>query len=213
MKELKGILIAVLLGITIFSGYKYILSIKEKNDLVADLAKVTGRVTDLEAERQVMKTDLASARQLQDELTQANQGLKNDLQAGQDKMAQLSASLLSSQKSIEDLNARFLAVEEENQASRAQIDSLKLEVAQVLLEKENLQARFNSIDELKKALKDLRLRKTNTPTEKKTINEVKDSAAEDKTSDGNGGFIVKDGKFTYLSRVRIEVEPLSNPNP
>ena len=52
MKNYKTILIALLIGITIFSVVKYVFSIKEKYDLLGSLNQLKTQVTDLEKEKQ-----------------------------------------------------------------------------------------------------------------------------------------------------------------
>ena len=63
-------------------------------------------------------------------------------------------------------------------------------------------------NELKKAIKELR-RKVKRVKEKVVKIVSKDKNEPPKVSLGNKGYILKNGKFTYPAKIKIEVQPLS----
>jgi chromosome segregation ATPase len=206
MKDYKVVLIALLAGITIFSGFKYFSALREKYDLMANLNQVNSQVTALENEKQSLMQNLDKEKELQKVLSQENLQFKDDLQLNKDKLTQIEGEFQAAQKTVEELNSQVSAVKAENTALRDQIEGLKVEVTQVSQDREALKARLSSITELKKAIKELRqqIRKAKKAVTIRT--------KEGEIILGNLGFIIKDGKPTYPSKVRIEVEPLPSKN-
>jgi chromosome segregation ATPase len=207
MKDARGILIAFLVGITFFSVFKYISSFKEKYDLSSNLEQVSRQVAALEDEKKGLMQDLEKEKALYQRATEESLQLKDNLNLTQEKLNQLGSELYASEKTIEELNSQFSAVRAENLALRDQIQSLDLEMAKVVQDKEKLQTRLSSIADLKKAIKDLRQQMRQT---KKEI-QIRTKTGEIML--GNQGFVIRDGKPTYPTRVKIEVETLAITHP
>ena len=202
MKNIKAIIIAVLLGITVFSVYKYIASVKENNDLSANIRQLNTDVKALENEKSGLVKDLNQEKELNSALSQENTGLKDNLNQTQAKLAQMETDFRASQKTNEDLDSQISLVKVENTVLRDQIQGLELGINQAKADKEQLQARLSSIAELKKAIKELRQK---ARLAKKQVQERIET--KERIILGNNGYLIKDGKPTN-NTVRIEVEPL-----
>lgn len=194
MKNFKLVLVIFLLAITAFSVFKYAVSLKEKYDLLNTINQIKTQVTTLENEKQNLL-------QLKEQLVQENSGLKDNLRASEEKIAKQAADFTLVQNALENLSSQISLAKAENGALREERDNLSGQLTQVSQEKEGLKARLGSLAELKKAIKELKkqMRRLNT--------EVKKKAAIQKIIEGNRGYLVKDGRPTYPSKIRIEVNP------
>lgn len=202
MKDYKLIVIALLIGITAFTGYRYFNSLKERYDLQASLQRLDRQVSSLEEEKTRLETDLERERVLKETLDKENLSLKDTLKQSQEKLLQLDLDFQDSQKTIESLNSQVSAIKNENTTLRDQIELLSLEIAQAKSEKDALQARMDSIEELKKAIRQIRIKM------RKERVKIKQRTRQERTMLGNLGYFVRDGKPTFSSKVRIEVQPL-----
>ena len=79
-------------------------------------------------------------------------------------------------------------------------------MAEAASENQSLKTKLSSIQELKKAIRELRKRKRTQP---QSLISLKPRST-DKMMDGNRGYILKDGKSTYLGRIHVEVRPASS---
>lgn len=192
MKNYKFILIAFLIGITIFSVLRYSLSLKEKYDLSKSLQEAKEQVVVLQIERQNLLQELEKEKQLQEQLLM----LKDNLEASRNRLTRLFGDFERAQKTIEQLDSQISLLRLENRALREEIDNLEFQ-------RDDLKVRLSSLIELKKAIRELKIkmRRVKTEIEKKRPETV---------VEGNRGYLIKDGKSTYpLYKVRIEVMPLS----
>jgi chromosome segregation ATPase len=203
MKNAKTIIIAFLLGITVFCVYKYIVSVKENYDLSSNIHRLNTDIKALEDEKDGVVKDLDREKEINKALDQENAWAKENLNQTQAKLSQLATDYQSSQKAIDDLSSQISLVKAENTALRDQIQSLELDINQAKADKEQLQSRLSSIAELKKAIKELR-RKTRQIKKqvKRRIVEKQELIL------GNSGFLIKEGQPTGKSKIKIEVEPL-----
>jgi chromosome segregation ATPase len=206
MKDYKAVLIAFLTGITIFSGFKYFSALKAKYDLMANLNQLNSQVAALENEKQSLMQDLDKEKELQKILSQENLQLKGDLKLNNDRLSQLNVEFRAAQKLAEELNSQIFAVKAENVALRDQIEGLSLELTQAVQDKEKLKARLGSIKELKKAIEELRQKIRLAKKDLKIRREAESIII------GNQGYLIKNGKSTYPSKVRIEVQPFPGGN-
>jgi len=196
MKNIKFILTPLLIGITIFSIFRYVLSIKEKYDLLNSLKSLKEQVVALEVEKQNLSQELDQATELQQELSEDISRLKDNLKASYGRLTKLFADFERVHQAIEQLDSQNSLLKAENAALREETNNLDLE-------KENLQARLSSLTELKKAIRELKLKMRKVKTE------IKEKVTTEEVIEGNRGFLVKDGKSTHpLLKVRIEVTPL-----
>ena len=203
MKNNKAFIIALLAGVTIFSVYRYIVSLKENNSLSSNIRQLNSDVKALEDEKNDLESNLGREKEISRVLTQDITALKDTLTQSKDKLVQLETDFQVSQKTIEELSSEFSLVKAENTALRDQIQGLELDISQAKVEKEQLQIRLSSIGELKKTIKELRQK---TRLVKKQVQQR--IAAKEKIVLGNNGFLVKNGRSTLIGTVKIEVEPL-----
>jgi len=196
-KNYKIILIALLVGITIFSVFKYLAALKEKYDLLKNLSQVKGQVVALEQA-------IEKEKELQNTLAQENLTLEDELKTNTDKLTQLDLGLQNSQKTIEQLTSQIALSQAENTALREEKDKLTLELTQVSQEIDTLKARLSSIPELKKAIKEAKMQ---IPKVKAMIREI---TRKRRIIEGNRGFLIKNGMSTFpITKIKIEVMPAS----
>ena len=199
--RLKNILLVFLLSVTIFSVFKYILSLKEKYDLSALLNQAKEQAAALENEKQNLLQEIDKEKALQEKLTQENTALKDNLKTDEEKLANLGADFTVAQKTIEQLNSNFSLLKAENTALIEKKNTLNTKLSQVSQENDSLKARMSSIAELKKSIRELKrqMRRVGIVMKQKVQTE--------RIIQGNRGFLIRDGKFTYPAKVRIEVTP------
>jgi len=185
----KLILIAFLAGITIFSVYKYTMAIKEKNALLAQLNQANQQVTILQKQKQNLVQTLEKEKEV-------SLQLKQNLRAGVRKINKANMALSEIKSELQQVNSEIVALKAQNKA---------LEDAKENIEKEKdaLQARLSSAIELKKAINELKKQAYKVGVQ------VIEKTQERKNVEGMGnqGFVIKDGKPTYPSEVKIEVSP------
>lgn len=185
------ILIAFLLGIAIFTSSQYVLMIKKRHEIVNNLQQIKIQLSQLESEKETLNQKLTAQLQEQQKIKQEKQKVEETLRISQDQ----------SQKRIEELNTALTVLREENTTLQQNWDNLTTQVEQLSKDKTILEARLGSIKELKKAIRELKkqMRKVKTQLPKKSENE--------NLSEGNRGYIIKDGLPTYPQKVKIEVTP------
>ncbi len=197
-KEYKVIVIALLVGITLFSIFKYLMTLNEKNDLLKNLNQVKGQIASLELEKQNLLQTIDKEKESQKALTDENATLKDELK----NLAQVDENLQNSQKTIEQLTAQIALSKAENTALREEKNRLSLELTQVSQERDTLKARLSSIPELKKTIKEV---KVQVQKAKAVMREI---AKKRRVVEGNRGYLMKNGKPTFpVSKIKIEVMP------
>jgi len=194
-KNYKVILTILLVGITIFCVFKYIVALKEKYALLKNLNQAKAQVVALGEE-------IDKEKELEKALSQENVTLKDEMKTNADKLAQLDAGLKSSQNTIDELTSQIALAKAENAALREEKDKLSLELVQVSQEKDTLKARLSSIPELKKAIKEVKIQIRKAKVMMKEITKKR------RIIEGNRGFLVKNGESTFpVTKIKIEVMP------
>lgn len=195
MKNYRLILIALLCGITIFSVFKYVSALREKYELLTKVEQIKQEMASLEEEKLNLLQTLEKEKKLQEQLNDEISMLKDYLRASKARMDKL----FTDKKQIGELNSLLSLLKTENKA-------LREEKERIAREKENLNAKLNSVAELKKAIQELRKQMF------KVGIQIKKKVDATQSSEGNRGFVIKDGKPTYSGKIKIEVMPAS-PNP
>jgi chromosome segregation ATPase len=180
MKNYKAILAAFLIGVTIFAVFKYIMTLKERNDLQSTLGQVQGQLTVLQYQNRKLFQTIEKEKQLQQGLVQENTGLKENLRVAEEKLMKIDADLSLAKKAVEQLNIEAGTLKEENTA---------------------LKGRLGSIKELKKAIREVKIQMHEVKVQ------VRKKFDADKLLEGNRGFVLREGKSTYPAKVKIEVNP------
>jgi len=207
-KNLKTlwIILALLAGITAFSIFKYASSLKENYDLAADVEKLSVEILGLEEEKEALTATLEREKKMQQALSAENALNKDALQEFKQKLGQLETELQFSQMAVDELGQQLSAVKAENFALRDQVQTLQLEVSQARQDNQTMKEQLGSVKELKKAIKQLR-QKMRAERHKAVLR-----LDSEEIILGNAGFLVKDGKSTYPSRIKIDVSPVSAPS-
>ena len=187
------ILVTLLLGITIFSAFKYASSLKERYDLINAVKRMDKQVAALEGEKQALAQELEKERGIKQKLVEENMLFEENIKTDGEKVSKLNSKLVSLQQELEQLNARLASLKEER-------DNLSVRLTQAVQERDSLQIRLSSIPELKKAIADLKRRMHKANAEIKNRIKHKDSNIY-----GNRGFLIKDGKSTYPTKIKIEI--------
>lgn len=177
----KNIFVVLLLAVTILVVFMYILSLRKQ-------------VSVLEGQKERLAQALAEAKESEKKLSVLNSALKDNLSASNRKITELFAKNAAAQKSLEETSSRFSILQAEN-------DALRVEKEKILAENENFKARLGIKAEFKKAIGELKKQVF------KVGREIKEKSEEGKLTEGNRGYVIKDGKSTYPARVKIEVVP------
>lgn len=194
-KNYKIIITALLVGITLFSVFKYLMILKEKYDLLKNLNQAKGQVV-------VLEQAIEKEKELHKGLAQENLTLKDELKANTDKLTQLDVDLQNVQKTIEQLTSQIALSKAENTALREEKDMLSQELTQVSQERDTLKARLSSIPELKKTIKEVKIQI------RKAKVMMREIAKKRRVTVGNCGFLIKNGKSTFpITKIKIEVMP------
>lgn len=201
MKNLKFALIALLIGITIFSVVQYGSSVQEKYHLKKALSQLKSEAEAMEKENKQLQDALEQNKQLQEGLFQQNTDLKEYLNASKKRMAKLFSSLKQAEDTINNLQE----LKSENKALLRSRCKIKADYSQAAKENEGLKARMNSLEELKKAIRELKQRMHNAKAG--TQQKVAVKPKRNQSLDGNRGFVIKDGKPTQSAKIKIEVAP------
>lgn len=195
---LKNILIVALSTIAIFCVFKYAWILKEKNDLLIVLNEANERIGAQEKEKQNLLQALEKEKELENKLSIENSSLQANLQASSRRLTKAIRLVKETQNALQDLSAKYSLLKAENTA-------LKEQETKFSQENENLKAKLSSIAELKKAIREL----------KKQVRKIVSAASRQKAElplrivEGNRGYLIKDGKYTYPAKVKIEVIPLA----
>ena len=196
--QAKDLFVLLFLAIAGFSVYKFVVVQKEKIELLSSLNRAKEEVAALEIVRQNLMVSLDKERALQQKTAAQNSQLKLTIRAGRERMGELFKDIHQAEKELEDVSAKFSLLKEENKALSAEKDRITQENIE-------LKGRLSSVKELKKAIRELRHQIH------KVGGEIRDKAEEQRLLEGNRGFIIKDGKVTTSSKVRIEVTPAEAP--
>lgn len=188
------ILVAFLAGLTLFSVVKYITLQKENYYLYDNLKQVKAQIDSLGVQRQKLLQTI-------EKQNQENLVIRDNLKAAEDKLAEMDADFTQAQKTIAQLNSLVSSLKTENMSLKDEGENLKTQLSQASKEKDILQAKLNSLEELKKVIRELKIKIRQAKIELLRKNNVP------LTKEGNRGFVIKNGKSTYPTRVKIEVNP------
>lgn len=199
-RMLKNILIVLLLAISMFTIFKYILFLKKENgNLINALNQAKEQAAFLQTEKQNLLQALNKEKELQEKTSQENLALKDNLRTSEIKLTKLSADYGEAQKTIEQLNAQVSLLKAENAALAEQEE-------QALPQKNDyLKPKPSSLGELKRALEELKKRMSRVGFE--IGHKAQTEKIPEWNLEGNQGFLIKNGQPTYSAKIKIEVTP------
>jgi len=190
----KNIAIVLLIGIAVFSAYKYVIALKEKYALMSELAEKKIEIGALEKERQSLLIVLEKEKSQSQKFAQEKAELKVYLKASRKRLSKLFSSFTQAEKTVDSLNTQVSLLKTEKTALGEQKNKLTLD-------NEALEMKLNSIIELKKAISELKKQ-----ARKVGIDMIRQSQSE-KTFEGNQGYILRSGKSGLPKKIKIEVTP------
>ena len=188
MKEYKSYIIVLLLGVCIYCVFRYLGALQDRNKALVELNNAKSQVIGLQNEKQNLVQLLGKEKKDNLDLMQRYSLLKNNYRAGAKRISRLFAAADNLQSQIVSLKA---LQEEDNR--------LRLELAQVTHERDDLVSRFTSLTELKKAIREIK-------KNRKLYRTTEDNS---QLTEGNSGYIIKDGKPFNSPKIRIEVNPVA----
>jgi chromosome segregation ATPase len=204
------LVIALLVGITLFSALNYIALLFEKEALQRSLDVAINKVSSLGEEKQGLEQEVIKEKEAYKALGDETAKLQESLKSSGDTIAQLNQTIAQHLQTIDGLNARVSSLQEEKVALQNERDNMRAQLRDVSQDRDALNAKFNSLDELKKAIRDVkqRLRSAYAAT-KKYVQRPQEKVTIEKYVEGNRGYLIKDGKPTTTTKVVIEVSPIS----
>jgi len=164
--------------------------LKEKYDLLDALKENKQKIFSLETQRQNLMSDLEKEKNRVQGLLQENAGLSEKLRSNEAKTAKLKKGIGLAVVKIKKLNLWNSILGAENIALREEGENLRIQLNQANQENNSLKGKLSLGDRLRRAIRDSSTKKRNN-----------------RVIEGNRGFLVKDGKPTGISTVKIEVSP------
>lgn len=203
MIKLRNALIAFLLGVGLISIVHYSFLLQEKVGLSRALEEVNARVLVLEKDKAQLVQSLNSGREAVKKLSDDNAFLSMTVQAQGGHISALTAELEKTNARLKELDTGYSLLRCENSALKAQLFFLAKEEAKLRLS-------MTSLPELKKAIRGLKKKKTRAPSSSLVRKEKPKKPVEGQILEGNKGFLIKNGKPTFIKTIRIEVVPTSS---
>ncbi|HQP91565.1 MAG TPA: hypothetical protein PLU24_02715 [Candidatus Omnitrophota bacterium] len=208
-------IIAVLSGATVFGMYKSI-------ELTAKNLALRGSMHALEAELLTTQKSLASTKKVLGESYLKNAELEGRLIAMDAKVAQQARDIRKHLSKISALSAKLQETAKANAFFSARNQEIAHELFNEKLAADEMRGKLSSITELKKAIKALRSKVKTAVREERLkpamqltepadeVNKAGISRPKKLTKsidilDGNGGYLVKEGKSTYTGWIDVDV--------
>ncbi|MDD5431720.1 MAG: hypothetical protein PHO70_01865 [Candidatus Omnitrophica bacterium] len=194
--EKNKLIIIVLVIVAALSILLYVSSSRERIDLAKQVNQVTEQSKALEIEKQNLLQELEKEKALEQKLSQANIGMKNYLRASNKRISKFFVD-------YEEVKARFERLGSQFSILKAEHSALLDNRNKIAKENEQLKAKVGSVFALKEAIRELKVQ-----MHKVTV-QIKEKVNLDKVIEGNRGYLIKQGKPTTPSKVKIEVVPAS----
>ena len=192
--KIRNIAIILLVSITAFSVYRYVVDLREKYALLAELTQKKEAITLLESEKQKLTQDLQKEKALGEKLEQEKSELKVNLKASRKRLSKLFMDFSTTEKTLDKVSSQIALLKAENAALIEKKNRLEQE-------NEVFRAKMSSAAELRKSIRELRRQ-----VQKVGVYMIQHSQNE-KTLEGNQGYVIKNGLITTPAKVKIEVSP------
>ena len=193
-KSFLILLIALLVGINIFFLYQYTQVLTARHNLETDLTASRQETNALKDKANNLQAEVESEKQ-------RRQTIEAELNATEEKLRELNIKLSEAPEEIGRLNTEIASLGENNLALQKEKEELVSRLNILYQEKQALEAKLGSLVELKKAVRDLKAKMFAAKVKKEKPGDACQLA------EGNRGYLIKDGKSTWRSKVRIEVLP------
>ncbi|RJO64941.1 MAG: hypothetical protein C4540_02715 [Candidatus Omnitrophota bacterium] len=209
MKNFKAFLVALLAGITAFSVIKFVMTQKENIELSRGLQSLKADVSSLQYEKGKLLHSIETEKEAQRVLSEENAELTKTLNLTQEQLRTFDTDLKAAQEELDRLNLAVRTLKTESEASRSQNDYLKAQLGQLSQENNELKIKLGSIAELKKVIRELKRKPRKSLSVQLQQSGVKKNENPRRRFPGNQGFLLKNGKSTYIPKVYIEVSPVA----
>lgn len=212
-------IIAILLGVSLFGIYKSI-------ELVAKNFALSNALSSLNSELDAAKASLAGTRQSLGDAYLRNAELEGQLAVMDKRLNRQEEDIKGYLDKISSVSEKLKEVARANAALYAENRSMAGQALRSKLETQEMRKKLSSISELKKAIKELKVRissekkskaasahgKNKTEHKKKVSGGFVRREIAEQFVAGNGGFLIKDGRPTFVRRtVDIRVIPAGTP--
>jgi uncharacterized protein (DUF3084 family) len=195
MKRVNGVFFAFLAGIILFAAYRYVALFVENRQLHNTLAEKEQQIVSLNEEKQNLLQTLEKEKEAREKLIKESAGLRDYLRASKQRLSRLFSAYTKKENELDTLSSQFSILKVER-------DALQAKNTEIISENSQLTAKLSSIVELKKAIREL---KRHRRLSRKL---GKDASVNKQTdSDGNQGFVIKDGVPSVTQKTRVEVSP------
>jgi chromosome segregation ATPase len=198
------IVFAFLIGIASFSLFRYRMALMERQNILDGINKIRFEISKIELEQKQLTEQLEEKGKAIGQLLEEKQEMAKKLNSRQERLASIEEALGQAQKTIDQLRSEAGSLKEENLSLKQEKDVLIAQADVLTQEKSSLEARLSSVAELKKAIRELKRKIRQAKTE--VIKKVK--VDKNTVSEGNHGFVVKDGQSTLGAKIKIEVIPV-----
>ncbi|MFH1199049.1 MAG: hypothetical protein V1650_02670 [Candidatus Omnitrophota bacterium] len=179
------LIIALLCGITLVSIFKYGVALRENSGLNKELAQTKQQVVALEQEKQNLLQSIEKEKSAQKKLSRENIALKDYLKASKQRLVKLFKVYAKERQDLQTLDSKYGFIKLEN---KFLIKNRK----QLIVENKIFQAKSGSVEELRKAIREISAQMYGASFE---------------GIQGNRGYVIKDGKPTSATKVKIAVDP------
>jgi len=180
------LVITFLIGVIIFSIFKYVITLRENHDLTLALDQAKNQIVILDSQKQNLLQTIEKEKIAQRKLSEMNLELKDYLKASRKRLARLFKGYAQQRKLAQETSKKINLLKTENKF-------LIKSRARLVNENEYYLMRLNSVSELRKAIREVN----------RGINTYKMA----RFPKGNQGFVIKDGKPTCAAKIKIQVEP------
>jgi len=194
IKGAKSWTIVILVILTLLSVLLAVSAYRQKYDLLLDIQQLRLQSQLLEKEKQNLLQTLEKEKKTQQELGQQNTKLRAHLKASQDRLDKSFKDTVRIERNLEEAKAYLNALKSENKALAEQVE---------LAAKENksLREKQSSVTKMKKAVSEFWSQMG------KVRSDIRHKVKDEDLTQGNRGFLIKEGKPVVPEKMTIEVLP------
>ncbi|MCM8792346.1 MAG: hypothetical protein NC826_04330 [Candidatus Omnitrophica bacterium] len=197
--KIINIIIAFLIGLTLFSLFQYVKVYYEKEGIIKELNEKETQIVQLNRLKEALSIQLDEKNNLITQKENQLQNLLKELDDKEGKLAKVEELLNKTQRDVEDLQQKIETLQSQNDSLVKERNDLLEKLDKLNQDYSVLLSRWQSIEELRKAI--IQLKK------KRYLGRIRSIKTENKIIEGNRGYIIKDGISTLPSKVKIKVIP------
>jgi chromosome segregation ATPase len=209
MKTILVLLIAFLIGVSGVSVYRFAIAYKEQHEMKLEIQQSKEELNSLRIDREDLFSKLSKSFEKEKLLQLQNDDLAARSKQSEDKIVAFESELADKSAAIDSLRSQLTISIAQSSALAQQAQELKSRVDYAEAEKLQLTVKLSSVEELKKALRELRLKTREAVSHKPQATRITQGITTEEISEGNQGFMLRDGQLTYPAKVRIKVQPFS----